>query len=181
MIMRTVRARSVNLGTGLQRTSCERGRAGLPAFLGALTLCALGCPSVPPPDDGSSLLIPENYRSTFVEVRGCRSSSAHPAMVRVWVNSIGAAAYMADDNPMPVGSIVIKEEFAGTDCSNDADLTLWSIMGKEPAGFDTTGRDWHFQQVTAPDRTIFREGNSTCIACHTAPECTARDLMCTEP
>ena len=178
MSMRAAFGRSVNAERRIRRTA---RRAGAPTLLAALGLWACGCPSMGPPDDDVAVLVPENYRSTFVQVRDCRNSSAHPSTVRVWVNSLGAGAYIANDNPMPVGSIVVKEEFAGTDCSDDAELILWSVMRKEPAGYNATGHDWHFQEVTAPQRTISRDGNATCIACHTASECLVRDLMCTEP
>ena len=162
-----------------------RRRGPCATFAGALPLllclASAGCPSAPAPDGDSATIFPENYRSAFVEVRGCRASIEHAATIRVWVNEVGADAYLADENPLPVGSVVVKEEYAGADCSDDADLVAWSVMRKESAGFDAEARDWRFQESAAPSRRVTIDGNSTCLPCHLEPECVARDLMCTEP
>ena len=151
----------------------------LGASAALFALFAAGCPQAAPGD--AELIFPANYRTTFVEVRDCRNSIEHGATIRVWVNEVGANAYQADQDPLPVGTVVVKEEFGGDDCSNDDDLMFWSVMRKEPAGFDEQARDWRFQEVSAPGRTVTLDGKSTCISCHLAPECLARDLMCTEP
>ena len=151
----------------------------LGAALLMFVLLSAGCPPTGVGD--GEPIFPANYRSTFIEVRDCRFSVEHAATIRVWVNSIGADAYLADENPLPVGTVVVKEEFEGGDCSNDAELTSWSVMRKETAGFDKQARDWRFQEVAAPSRTVTINGKSTCIECHTDPGCLARDLMCTAP
>ena len=117
---------------------------------------------------------------TFTEVRDCRFSSSHPGMIRVYVNAIGAEAYLADDNPLPEGTVVVKETFDGATCDNDDELVLWSAMRKEQAGFDAQDADWHWQDVE-PDRTVINDTKMRCIACHSAEACLARDYMCTEP
>ena len=148
-----------------------------------VTLISLGCPgtTTPPPPDEQDIIFPENFRESFTVVRDCRNSIEHEATVRVWINAIGEAGYLDDAATLPEGTIVIKEEFAaGADC-DDADLAFWSVMRKEPAGFDPAANDWRFQEVAAPNRRISLDGKSTCIDCHTVTECVVRDLMCTLP
>ncbi len=161
-----------------------RRRRLLLVALGAapfIFLLSIGACLPAPPNGGGEPIFPADYRSTFVEVRDCRLSIEHASTVRIWVNDVGADAYLAEESTLPEGTVVVKEEFAGADCSNDADLLIWSVMRKEPAGFDAEARDWRFQEVAAPSRRITIEGKATCIVCHTVPECLDRDLMCTEP
>jgi len=123
-------------------------------------------------------IFPANYLATYTVVRDCRFSSEHGLVyVRVLANSIGAQPYLADANPLPVGSTIVKEEFSGADC-NPNSLVRWRAMRKEAPGFDAVDGDWHWQWVNA-DRSVLLNDKSTCIGCHTVPACLARDLMCT--
>ena len=58
-----------------------------------------------------------------------------------------------------------------------------AAMRKEAPGFDPEDGDWHWQWVdapTAPSRATTRAARaSSCITCHRAAECMARDYMCT--
>lgn len=179
---------SIGILLALRRRHLTVPAAGaLAAFLGLLVVA--GCPnnSDPNSDDPNSdpgddgVIFPANYRETFTLVRECRNSIEHGSTVRVWVNAIGAADYQAGTNPLPVGTIVVKEEFEGTNCNDDSELKLWSAMKKEAAGFDPVDADWRWQEVRAPDRTITLSDKSTCIGCHRRTECQQRDYMCTEP
>ncbi len=124
-------------------------------------------------------IFPADYRATFTEVRNCRFSIAHGGVsVRVLANPIAADPYLNDANPLPVGSIVIKEEYAGPSCDNDADLIGWRVMRKEDPGYDPQDGDWHWQHLNA-ERQVLYNTKATCIGCHVAPECLARDHMCT--
>ena len=147
-----------------------------------VTFLAYGCPgTTPPPDGADELIFPESYRENFTVVRDCRNSIEHGATVRVWVNDVGAAGYLADAATLPEGTIVIKEEFAAAGCDDDDDLTSWNVMRKEAAGFDLGLNDWRFQEVESPTRRILHDDATTCRSCHTVAECLARDLMCTLP
>jgi hypothetical protein len=161
------------------------GRRRLALSAGALALTALlGCPmqtQEPDPEPEPEPIFPANYRDTYTEVRDCRNSTEHGATIRVWVNDVGAAAYRADENPLPVGTIVVKEEFVGADCGDDDDLMFWSVMRKEAPGFDAADADWRFQEVGAPNRNVRLDNKVTCIDCHREPDCVARDYMCTDP
>ncbi len=127
-------------------------------------------------------VFPDNYRETFTEVRDCRMSIEHgPFMIRVLANDIALQPYLNNENPLPVGSVLVKEEFLGTDCSNLAELAQWRVMRKEPPGFDPEDGDWHWQLVLAPARTVADNSKRTCIGCHSLSECLERDYQCTEP
>lgn len=162
-----------------------RGRKPLlptPAFFaavaGALALAACG-KNPTKEENGPEPVFPDDYLEAFTEVRDCRFSSSHPGMVRVLVNDIGADAYLAGENPLPTGTIVVKEVFDGTDCGNFDELGTWAAMRKEAAGFDPEDGDWHWQEVL-PNRSVEIDTKTTCIACHSRDECAGRDFMCTE-
>jgi len=76
---------------------------------------------------------------------------------------------------------VVKEEFAGTECTDDNDLITWSVMRKEAEGYDDEAHDWRFQESAAPNRIVTINESSTCLECHLESECVERDLMCTDP
>lgn len=136
-------------------------------------------------DNGSGLIepvFPANYRETYTEVRNCRSSIEHgPFTIRVLADPIGLAPYLNNENPLPVGSVIVKEEYGGLDCDDLADLVQWRVMRKEAPGFDPADGDWHWQIVRASDRTVTDDTKLTCIRCHSVEECLARDYQCTEP
>ena len=135
-------------------------------------------------------IFPADYRSTFIEVRACRLGIEHDShMIRVLANPIAAEPYLQEQSPLPVGSIVIKEEFDSTNCRNDADLVSLSVMGKQAPGFDPADNDWHWQWVEATSGNVVCDGKlctnvqrSACVSagCHRLTECVARDYMCTQ-
>jgi len=173
------------------------GTVAVNELIAAVNAALNGCPATPTPSTPSDPtptatvaiepIFPADYRSTFVEVRDCRLGIEHNSrMIRVLANPIAAEPYRQLQNPLPVGSIVIKEEFDGADCSNDADLVSWSVMRKEAAGFDPEDGDWHWQWLDAPSKHVRCDDKLcpgfTCVSagCHRLPECLARDYMCTQ-
>jgi hypothetical protein len=145
---------------------------GVDELIGAVNSALLSCP-----------IFPADYRSDYVEVRECVKSIEHSdhgqVNVRVYANRIAADAYLANAPTLPVGSVVVKEEFSGDDCCDDARLVRWRAMRKEEPGFDPADGDWHWQWVAASHKVVF-DDKSTCIGCHAASECVARDYMCQE-
>lgn len=132
------------------------------------------------PTLGLTPIFPSNYRQTYSEVRGCRSSTEHGGVyIRVLTNPIAAQPYLSNENPLPVGSIVIKEEFSGPGCQT-GDLIRWRAMRKEAPGYDPDDGDWHWQWVDLTGQVVFND-KQTCIGCHARSECVARDFMCTVP
>ena len=120
----------------------------------------------------------DDYLETFIEVRDCRFSSSHPGMVRVLVNDIGADFYLNKANPLPVGTIVVKEIFDGTTCDDYSELGKWAVMRKEAAGFDSLHGNWIWQELLS-DRSVLTDSKMNCIGCHRRDECVSRDYMCT--
>jgi hypothetical protein len=190
--------RGVNIALGhAPLTSCTAfdvngdGQVSVNELIAAVNATLHGCPvetasptASPTPTMAIEPIFPANYRDTFTVVRDCRLGIEHGGvMIRVFANSVAAQPYLHNQNPLPLGSIVVKEEFDGTDCSNDADLTRWSAMRKESPGFDPVDNDWHWQRVTAPSRQVTCDDKTcpgfVCITCHRAAECVARDYMCT--
>jgi hypothetical protein len=152
-----------------------------------LPLCATLLSCGPDEPAAPTSLVPSGYATTFVEVRGCRMTSEHTATtpglvvshIRVLTNPEAAAPYRANAARLPVGSLVVKEEYADPSCSR---LRAWTVMRKEPAGYDPPHNDWRWQRVRAVDQAVLVDGRvSSCISCHDTPACTARDWQCTVP
>lgn len=162
------------------------GSVSISELVAAVSAALSGCPSATPtavptatPTGGVEPILPADYAAEFVEVRDCRLSIEHQfRSIRVLANRIAADGYLRDANPLPLGSIVVKEEYDGGDCVPD-DLIEWTAMRKEPPGFDGEDADWHWQRITAPGRRVLTDTKDTCIGCHRQPACTARDYMCT--
>ncbi len=101
--------------------------------------------------------------------------------IRVLTSPEAAAPYRANAARLPVGALVLKEEYANASCSR---LRAWTVMRKEPAGYDAAHNDWRWQRVRAADRAVMVDGRvASCISCHDTPRapCTARDWQRTVP
>ena len=163
-----------------ERTFPRRAAVLAVGAAAAVALALSACGKGPTKEEnGADPVFPDDYLETFTEVRDCRFSSAHPGMIRVLVNGIGAGAYLAGENLLPTGTIVVKEVFDGTDCDDYGELGTWAAMRKEAPGFDPEDGDWHWQEVL-PDRSVETDTKTSCIACHSRDECAGRDFMCTE-
>jgi hypothetical protein len=163
------------------------GSVSISELIAAVNVALTGCPvetptpvpTATPTSNGIEPIFPADYRDSFIEVRDCRLSIEHGGVnIRVLANAVAAEPYLRNANPLPVGSIVVKEEYDGAGC-NDRDLTRWRAMRKEEPGFDPADGDWHWQWVDAPARTVRFDDKTTCIGCHVQPGCLVRDHMCT--
>lgn len=131
------------------------------------------------PSIAATPIFPASYRNNYVEVRSCRFSVEHGGVsMRVLANPVAVDAYLGEENPLPVGSVIIKEEFNAADCNDDSKLGRWAAMRKQPAGFDDEHGNWQWQWVNR-NRTVATDNKLACIGCHVAPACAARDYMCT--
>jgi DNA-binding beta-propeller fold protein YncE len=130
--------------------------------------------------EGPEPILPADYRASFVEVRDCRFSLEHGGVyIRVLTNPESAQAYQDNASTLPVGTVVVKEEFGDARCS-DSELLRWRVMRKEAPGFDPVDGDWHWQFLTSRREVIYND-KSTCITCHHEPDCVRRDYMCALP
>ncbi len=147
--------------------------------------CGPGDPPVP------AVLVPANYTATYPIVRGCRSTTEHissygagtPSIsnIRVVINPEAMAQYHVRGATLPVGTTIMKEEYGDASC---ATVIGWTVMRKEPAGYDTAHGDWHWQRVRASDRAVLEDGRvarCTTSSCHAVADCTAYDWTCTQP
>lgn len=163
------------------------GSVSISELIAAVSVALGGCPVETPtpvptvtPTGGVEPIFPADYRDSYIEVRDCRMSIEHGGVsIRVLADPASAEPYLREQSPLPVGSIVVKEEFDGPDCV-DRDLVRWRAMRKEAPGFDDEHGDWHWQWVDAPGRGVRFDDKTTCIGCHLEPACVARDYMCTE-
>ncbi len=143
-----------------------------PAFF----LVLVGCAEVDSPDP--ERVLPEKYRETFVEVLGCRPSIEHDlAHVIVRMSPELAPAYRGGPFPFPRGALVIKEQYGVSDarCSQ---LSGWTIMRKEAAGYHPAGGDWRWFKIDQRERILEDGKIARCVKCHTG--CKARDYVCGE-
>jgi hypothetical protein len=134
-------------------------------FAFAALLATLGCG-----DEAASALapsFPEQYASTYMEVRDCRSSSEHEFMrVRVLADPAALQPYLGRDADFPVGSVVLKEEYDFADTACAGDVIRWTVMTRLATGSSPETLDWYWQEVDA-SRRVESENESRCIGCHT--------------
>ena len=156
-------------------------RRGFPALLGISLVSCGDDTSSPPPQDP---LFPEDYLTSFVEVRNLRPSNNHDgsafgvASVRVHCSPEAADDYATQNYPLPLGAIVVKTEY--TDLTG-AVVAGYTVMMKGPPGTASASRDWIWQEVDQ-DRKVLQTGQlSTCITCHSTNSDCTEELFCTLP
>lgn len=114
---------------------------------------------------GAPAMFPADYAATFQEVRDCRMSLEHAATIRVLASPDAVDAYRGRVAAFPVGSIVLKEEYAQDDIGCARPIVRYTAMQKlEPQSSPDT-LDWEWQQVGADLRETERD-RTTCINCH---------------
>jgi hypothetical protein len=142
-------------------------------------LLAAGCEDEAPPAPAPQALLPADYLTTHPVVRGCRTSVEHDLRFIVIRAPAGTEQrYETGPFPHPAGTLLIKEEFSDRACT---DLLGWTLMYKEPAGYDPDLGDWHWQRLDASKQVIQDGHVPRCVSCHLAPACRARDFACAEP
>lgn len=153
--------------TARERPASTRRRTALAHALcvGAL-LCAAACPGDDGDGDGPEPAFPEDYESSYREVRDCRGSGDHDLHnIRILADPSAHPAYDGRAEPFPVGSVVIKEEYDFGDTRCSGEILQWTVMEKRPAGSSPDTLDWRWQQVDASGRVVEEDG-PRCIGCH---------------
>ncbi len=135
------------------------------------------CGSDAPPSD-PDVAFPEDYASTFTEVRNCRKSGDHDlSFIRVLTDPAGLGPYLDRSTPFPIGAVVLKEEFGFGDATCSEEIVRWTVMRKNGTSNGASGWDW--QSVSA-DRVVTGRDEGGCIGCHST--CTVGyDYTCTDP
>jgi hypothetical protein len=117
-------------------------------------------------EDGPEPSFPESYAASYSEVRGCRSSTEHELHnIRVLADSNALGPYRDRDADFPVGSVVLKEEYAFDDTSCSGEIIRWTVMTRLARGSSAPTLDWYWQDVT-PARRVLSEDDSRCTGCH---------------
>lgn len=122
----------------------------------------LGCG----PADSEEPLFPEDYLTSYTQVRDCRQSGDHDLnMVRVLAGPMALTPYQGRSEPFPVGAVVLKEEYEFGDVSCSGPIKQWTVMVKEPEGGDPDLIGWTWQRVDA-DRQVVTGNPYRCSSCH---------------
>ncbi len=122
------------------------------------------------------LVLPTDYRTHFVQVRGCRPSLDH--MMSIIVRTPPNLALVYDDGPypFPAGSLVVAEQYDDGLCTS---LTEYEVMRKEP-GYDAAGGDWHWFRLDSNLHILEAGKIARCASCHR--DCgKTRDGVCAQP
>lgn len=145
-----------------------------------LVFTALGCGG----DDGEPAFFPADYADTYREVRDCRFSIEHDLVrIRIVASPEAAPFYLDRSAPLPVGSIVVKEEYDDGDDECQGPIERYSVMRRLDTGSAPDALDYDWQEVAASMREEKPTDPRNCISCHTncghAPE--GHDGTCAVP
>lgn len=135
---------------------------------------------------GAEPFFPEDYESSYTEVRDCRGSGDHDLNnIRVFADATALAPYQNHMDPFPEGAVLIKAEYDFGDIACEGDPIQWTAMRRLVEGSSPETLDWSWQQVDF-DRTVIEEDSASCISCHTAcgvdpPPDYLYESTCTQP
>lgn len=94
------------------------------------------------------------------------SGEPHGNVVRIYVNEIALEAADGFNNELPEGSMIVKENYVGTDPENPGELDALTIMYKVD-GFNADANDWFWVKAKPDGSQIDAEGAvDGCIGCH---------------
>jgi hypothetical protein len=130
----------------------------------AIVLIA-GCPG-DDPGDGPEPFFPDDYASSYTQVRDCRGSGDHDLHnIRILADAAARVAYDGRTESFPEGAVVLKEEYDFADVACEGEILQWTVMQRLAAGSSSETIDWAWQQVDA-DRRVADEDPPRCISCH---------------
>ena len=125
----------------------------------AITLCACG-------GGDQTSLFPDDYASSYVQVRDCRPSGDHDLNhIRVLADPRAVDAYQVRGQPFPTGAEVLKEEYDFSDDTCIGPIQQWTVMVRLAAGTASSTLDWHWQKVD-DHRSVVTDNEPRCYACH---------------
>jgi len=94
------------------------------------------------------------------------SGAPHGNVVRIYVNEIALEAADGFDDELPEGSMIVKENYVGTDPESPGELDAVTIMYKVD-GFNAEANDWFWVKAKPDGSQIDAEGAvDGCIGCH---------------
>lgn len=120
-----------------------------------------------PPADATALwnhLQSANYQSSFKLYPGkgkmYAGTQPHGAFLTTYVNDAAHGALAGGKAPLPVGSILVKENYMP-----DRSLAAVTVMYKV-AGFDAQNNDWYWLKRSADGKVEASGKPAGCIGCH---------------
>jgi len=133
-------------------------------------------------------IYPADWRTSYVEVRGCRASPDHDLEhVALWIDPASQAKWdtcvdafpeggSTCADPFPDGATFLKPQFSDPACTQ---LVRLSIAKKDAARFASSG-GWHWQEVLvdgAGREAVSKDGDvPRCSGCHAL--CDGYDQRC---
>lgn len=146
----------------------------------ALALLFIACACTG--DDPTPAIFPTTYASTFQEVRDCRQSLEHAAVIRILVSPDAVDAYANRTVPFPVGAFVLKEQYPDGDITCSEPVERYTVMRKLELGTSPDTLDWEWQESDASFHDNQAELQN-CVNCHSVcgkgPQ--GYDGTCSEP
>jgi len=88
------------------------------------------------------------------------------------VNDVGIDSYLGRNATVPVGTVVIKEDFANADGA-PGDFQKYLVMAKMAPGYDPDNGDWYYSVRMPDDQPVEMNGMKMegripmCVGCHT--------------
>jgi len=138
-------------------------------------------PDDQPAPDAPPALFPDDYASTYTEVRNCRNSIDHDLMrIRVLASPEALQAYTDRTTAFPPGAIVLKEQFDDSDIDCAGPIVEITVMQKLDVP-DQLG--WAWQKTNAAHAQIEFD-QKKCVNCHMmcgVPSEGGYDGTCTQP
>jgi hypothetical protein len=153
--------------------------------LPSLLLVALaGCAQVDSPNP--QVVLPDDYRTTFVEARSCRSTVEHASEVGAGAESAVVIKVRPETmdlfeagGPFPEGTLIITEQYRDLQCTAD-NLVSYTAMKKQKAGYDPAGADWAWFRMDERSHVLVSGKIATCLGCHAVCG-KSRDRTCVDP
>jgi hypothetical protein len=130
------------------------------------------------------IVLPDDYRTTFVEARSCRSTLEHASEVGAGAESAVVVKVRPDQKdlfeaggPFPVGTLIVKEQYRDLQCTA---LANYTVMRKQEAGYDPAGGDWSWYRLDDRSHVLVSGKIATCSSCHAICG-KSRDRTCVDP
>lgn len=127
---------------------------------------ASACPADDTSDEtGVEPDFPEDYESTYVEVRNCRGSGDHDLNnIRILASPTALEPYQGRVEPFPVDAIVLKEEYDFGDMTCSGPIKQWTVMRRLADKDSPDTLDWAWQTVDLQRQV--NEDATRCVNCH---------------
>lgn len=95
-----------------------------------------------------------------------QSGAPHGGVVRIFVNDVALSAANNFTGQLPANSIIVKENYTGSDPASPGDLGALTVMYKVP-GFAPETNDWFWLKAAGDGSAIDLQGAvAGCIGCH---------------